>query len=253
MKSSVQSIEILHQDERIVAVAKPAGLAAIPGRGEKVCLITVVASQLGLPESGTIDPRLRMVHRLDKETSGVLLMAKDIDAQRCLSQQFQNNLVKKEYLALVVGRPAENEGEITGAIAPHPTARDRMAISKHGKPATTFWKVEKRMRNFTLLRCFPRTGRTHQIRTHLKSIGLPLAIDPLYHPLPPGREPGIFLSHYKRDYRPSGREQERPLIARLTLHAEKLTFKHPSDEEMTIECPPPKDFRAALMQLSKLS
>ena len=212
----------------------------------------MLSRQIGIPCAGTADPRLRVVHRLDKETSGVLLFAKDLDAQRRISEQFQNNLVQKEYLALVWGKPPADEGQIDAPLAPHPSSRDRMAVSKHGRPARTDWKVEQRMRRFTLLRCFPKTGRTHQIRVHLKSIGLPLAIDPLYSPAKSGEAPGLFLSRFKSDYRPSGRDQERPLIARLTLHAHRLRFQHPSGGEITIECPPPKDFRAAVMQLGKL-
>jgi 23S rRNA pseudouridine955/2504/2580 synthase/23S rRNA pseudouridine1911/1915/1917 synthase len=212
----------------------------------------MLSRQIGIPCTGTADPRLRLVHRLDKDTSGVMLFAKDIATQRHLSAQFQNNQIQKEYLALVAGRPASDHGEINQPIAPHLTQRDRMSVTKHGRPARTDWKLEKSMRRFALLRCFPRTGRTHQIRVHLKSIGLPLAIDPLYNPQPPDRPVGLFLSYFKRDYRPTFGEEERPLIARLTLHAEKITFTHVDGKLLTIECPPPKDLRAAVSQLSKL-
>jgi 23S rRNA pseudouridine1911/1915/1917 synthase len=245
-------LNILFQDPHLIAVAKPAHLATVPGRGETDSVIQMLSRQIELPCSGNADPRLRLVHRLDKDTTGVLLMAKDLPTQRHLSHQFQNNQVQKEYLALVIGRPETDEGEIDAPVAPHPSSRDRMAVSKHGKAAKTLWRIERTMRRFTLLRVFPKTGRTHQIRVHLKSVGLPLAIDPLYHPQSPGQPIGIFLSHYKRDYSPTFGEEERPLISRLSLHAEKITFMYPDATPMTIECPAPKDFRAAVNQLSKL-
>jgi 23S rRNA pseudouridine1911/1915/1917 synthase len=243
-------LEILYEDDRLVAIAKPPGLASIPGRGETTSVLEKLAEQLNLPCTGSADPRVRVVHRLDKETSGVMLFAKDIAAQRHISAQFQNNQVHKEYLALVFGRPGSTEGEIDKPIVPHPNQRDRMMVAKKGRPARTAWKVEKSMRRFAVVRCFPKTGRTHQIRVHLLSIGLPLAVDPLYNPPPPGKKPAIYLSQVKRDYRPSAHE-ERPLIARLTLHAEVLRFMHPDGREITIECPVPKDFRATVNQLAK--
>jgi 23S rRNA pseudouridine955/2504/2580 synthase/23S rRNA pseudouridine1911/1915/1917 synthase len=257
MSRPPSKLHIVHDDADLIAVEKPAGLAVIPGRGEKEDLLHRLADQTGLPASGTGDPRLRIVHRLDKDTSGVLLLAKHIGAQRCLSEQFQNNRIEKEYLALVVGRPDASEGEIDAPLAPHPTSPRHMAISRHGRPARTAWRVEERFRHYALLRVFPRTGKTHQIRVHLAHIGLPLAIDPLYNP-PSGRSregaaAGIFLSHFKLDYRPTRGEEERPLIDRLTLHAEKLTFVHPNGARMTIECPPPKDFRAVLTQLRNVA
>ena len=129
-----------------------------------------------------------------------------------------------------------------------------MAVLKHGgRPALTHWKLEKRFREMSLLRVSPKTGKTHQIRVHLKHIGLPLAIDPLYNPpRKPGGPIGIFLSQFKRDYRASG-ESERALIARLTLHAERITFAHPVKAKTTIEAPLPKDFRAVLKQLERNS
>jgi len=242
------NLDILRQTDDCVAINKPAGLATIPGRGETTSAFEQLAQQLNLPRTGTTDPRLRVVHRLDKDTSGVLLFAKHIQSQRHLSHQFQNNRVEKEYLAIVAGRPSADEGEIDANLASHPGNPKLMSISKQGRPARTLWKVEQRFRTHTLLRVFPKTGKTHQIRVHLRHIGLPLAVDPLYNPTPTP----LLLSLLKRDYRPTRNEEERPLIARLTLHAEKLRFKDLAETQIELIAPLPKDFRAVLNQLSKL-
>src|SRR3954469_6217048 len=129
------ALEILGETPDWVAVAKPAGLATIPGRGEDDSVLERLGRQLGLPSSGTEDPRVRVVHRLDKDTSGVLLFAKHTAAQRHLSHQFQNNTIEKEYLALVIGRPEAESGDIDAPLAPHPTSPQRMIVSKHGRNA----------------------------------------------------------------------------------------------------------------------
>jgi 23S rRNA pseudouridine955/2504/2580 synthase/23S rRNA pseudouridine1911/1915/1917 synthase len=245
-------LDVLWSDDDYVAVFKPPGLATIPGRGETDSVLERLAAQLGLPRSGIQDPRLRVVHRLDKETSGVLVFAKNIDAQRHLSHQFQNNQVEKEYLALVYGRPAEASGEIDAPIARHPSNPLRMAVAKHaGRPARTVWNLEEAFRGYSLLRVFPKTGKTHQIRVHLKHIGMPLAVDALYNAVPPSKQIGLFLSSFKRNYRAPSGEEERPLISRLTLHAHRLKFHDPADAIVQIEAPLPKDFRAALNMLRK--
>lgn len=241
------ALRILFDDPDLVAVDKPPHLAVIPGRAETDSVLQKLGRQLNLPVTGKADPRLRIVHRLDKDTTGVLLLAKNLPAQRHLSNQFQNNLIAKEYLALVAGRPTEPSGTIETLLAPHPASRDRMAVTKHGRPAVTAWQIEKRFRQHSLVRCFPKTGKTHQIRVHLTHIGLPLAMDPLY-----GSARPIMLSEFKKDYRP-GSHEERPLIARLTLHAHRLTFQHPDGRTITIESPVPKDLRAAINQLGKLA
>ena len=251
MKQSEQ-LEILFQTDQLVAVFKPAGLATIPGRAETDSVLERIARQLKLPHTGEVDPRIRVVHRLDKETSGVLLFAKDKAAQQYLSHQFQNNTIEKEYIAICVGQAIGNEGQVDQPIAVDPNCKTRMAISpSQGRPAKTEWKVEDRFGEFTLVRCFPKTGKTHQIRVHLKSIGLPLAIDPIYNPVRSPALTGIFLSRFKRDYRSNFGQDERPLIDRLTLHAEKLRFIAPTGEKVEIDAPPPKDMRACLNQLSR--
>jgi RluA family pseudouridine synthase len=240
-------IEILWEDSNYVAISKPPGLASIPGRGETTSAFEELATQLKLPHRGEADPRLRLVHRIDKDTSGLLLFAKNKNAQRHASHQFQNNQVTKEYLAIVSGRGNTNEGEIDSPLARHPASPQKMAISKHGRPARTLWRMEERLGPLTLLRVFPKTGKTHQIRVHLKSIGLPLAVDPLYNSSAP---PGLMLSAFKRDYRKSN-HPERPLIGRLTLHAEKLALKNIDGSPIEVVAPLPKDFRATLAQLRK--
>ena len=246
-------LEILGETADWVAVAKPAGLATIPGRAETDSVLERLGRQLGIPSSGANDPRVRVVHRLDKDTSGVLLFAKDTATQRHLSHQFQNNTIEKEYLALVVGRPQTPEGDVDAPIGHHPTDPKRMTVVKRGgRPARTLWKLEESFRGFALLRCFPKTGKTHQIRVHLKHAGLPLAVDPIYNPPPHGQPPGLLLSGIKRDYRPVKGEEERPLIARLTLHAHRLSFRNAGGDVITLEAEPPKDFRATLSQLRRV-
>ncbi len=244
---TTDKLEILYRDDHLVAVFKPAGVATIPGRDESDSILEQLGRQLNLPSSGDADPRVRVVHRLDKDTSGVLLFALDRAAQQHVSHQFQNNTVEKEYLALVRGRPAEKEGVVDAPLAPYPASAKRMAVVKHGgRPARTEWRVEESFRGFALVRCFPRTGKTHQIRVHLAHAGMPLAIDPLY-----GSAQPILLSQFKRNYRPTRGETERPLIARLTLHAERLRVRNIEDQRIEIVAPPPKDFRATLNQLRR--
>jgi len=246
------SLEILFDDADFTAVNKRARLATIPGRVETDSVLEMLGRQLNLPTTGTADPRIRVVHRLDKETTGVLLFAKNSTAQRFVSHQFMTNTTAKEYLALVAGRPMESSGRIEADLAPVPNAPHRMTIVKHGgRPAVTEWIVEARYRDCTLLRVFPKTGKTHQIRVHLKHIGHPLLIDPLYNPPRPGTEPGLFLSKFKRHYKSNRGQAERPLIDRLTLHAEKLRFVHPSGSPIEIVAPLHKDFCAAINMLGR--
>lgn len=244
-------IDIVYEDDSVVVVTKPAGLASIPGRGESSCLLEDLGHYLKLPTSGDADPRLRVVHRLDKDTSGVMLFAKTLDAQRHLSHQFQNNTVRKEYIALVLGTPATSEGVIDAPIEPDRQRVGAMKVDKRGKPALTAWKIEETFRGVTLVRAFPRTGKTHQIRVHLKHIGHPLVVDPLYGAPPSDKGEGLFLSAYKRDYRLGKWANEKPLIGRLTLHAERLTVTLPSGQPQTFEAPIPKDLAATLKMLRK--
>lgn len=247
-RHSSNSLQILYEDADVVAVSKPAGLATIPGRGESTSLLEQLAAQLALPCSGEADPRLRVVHRLDKDTSGVLIFAKNAAAQKHLSHQFQNNTVEKEYLALVAGKPQASKGEIDAPIGVHPGDRKRMAVlKKGGRRAHTLWMADETFRDFATLRIFPKTGKTHQIRVHLAHIGLPLAIDPVYG----SQRSAVFLSEIKRGYRAKPGAPERPLIGRLTLHAARISVAMPGGASLTLACDSPKDFSVTLAQLRK--
>ena len=239
-----QKLEILLDDDDLLVVNKPAGVLTIPDRQGEPGLQEAIAAKL------KYEGELRLVHRLDRQTSGVLVLAKTLHAQRVLSKQFKERLVKKQYLALVHGRPGEDSGLIDAPLAPHPKIANKMIVpSKKGRPSQTQWQVVERFRWLTLVRCLPRTGRQHQIRVHLAHVGMPLLVDDLY-----GESDAFNLSTIKSGYRRSAGREERPLIARLTLHAEAITFQHPgSDATIRIEAPLPKDFRATLNQLRKWS
>lgn len=237
-----QDIAILYQDDHILVVSKPAGVLVIPDRAGRGGMLSTLRQKLDLSS----DQELRVVHRIDRDTSGIVLVARHFDAQRNLVTQFQKRKVTKKYLALVAGQPATEAGLIDQRIGKSGQA-GRFRIDPMGKRAITRWRVAQRFSQFCLLECRPVTGRTHQIRVHLQSIGLPLAVDPVY-----GGGEAIYLSQFKRGYKTSSRKPERPLIDRLTLHAHTLRFRHPAtQEEMTLEAPLPADFERTLKQLTK--
>ncbi|NLX14372.1 MAG: RluA family pseudouridine synthase [Phycisphaerales bacterium] len=240
---NTQGLTILLEDEQLLVVNKPAGLLTVPGRQGGHSLREAVAYTLGITQ------KLFLVHRLDAGTSGVLLLAKTPEAQRHLAQQFQNRLVQKEYLAIVRGSPEEDSGLIVAPIAPHPRIPAKMIVSeKKGRPSQTKWQIVDRFQGISLVRCRPLTGRQHQIRVHLALIEMPLLVDPLY-----GNAEAFYLSQLKVGYKPSNRHEERPLLARLSLHADALNFTHPrTNHPVRVEAPLPKDLHATLTQLRKL-
>ena len=212
-------IEIIYQDNDIIVINKPTGVSVTKDRSGAAELLDILNGQLGPQISG----QLRLVHRLDKHTSGVMILAKNAETQSVFSSYFEKKLIKKTYLALVTGVVPDPQGTINIPLMRSHKNPALMCIThKKGKEAVTDWKLLADFGTIDLLAVFPLTGRTHQIRLHLPGIGLPLAIDPLY-----GSTRPLFLSDFKSDYRLSKGQTEKPLIDRLTLHAYQIQLLNP--------------------------
>jgi len=259
----VLALDVLYEDDEVLVVDKPAGLPVEPERWERgsACLSGGLL-ELALHRSG-IDPdaveelseglgfRPRLVHRIDKGTSGAILVAKTLETERSLREAFAAGGIEKNYLALVEGEYPLADGEselIDLPIGPDRRKSGRMQIDEaRGKASATVVQVEERFHGYTLLRCEPRTGRTHQIRVHLAATGFPLVVDRTY-----GRRDALSLSEIKRNYRPKRGRSESPLIDRLTLHAQRLGFPDASGQRHVVEAPLPKDYARVLKQLAKV-
>jgi 23S rRNA pseudouridine1911/1915/1917 synthase len=213
-------LAVIHEDADLLVIDKPAGLVVHPGSGNwSGTMLNALLHHA--PVVGDL-PRAGIVHRLDKDTSGLLVVAKTEPAQAALVRQLQARSVKRTYLALVRGR-VERDGTVDAPIGRHPVQRTRMAVVATGKPAVTHYRVKRRFAAHTLLECDLETGRTHQIRVHLASIGHPLEGDPVY----AGKARGAF--------------------GRQALHAWRLAFVHPgSGKAVSFEAPPPRDLTALL-------
>ncbi len=234
---------LLYVDEDMLVVDKPAGYLSAPGRGDAPCVLDAIRAMPEIPD----DAPLRIVHRLDKDASGVLCFARTREGQRGLVGQFMDREVEKVYHTIVLGVVPE-PGQVNAPISwDDREGRSRIG-GRRAKPSLTRYAPIEPLFGHTLLECRPVTGRTHQIRVHMAHIGHPLAVDPDY-----GGAAELRLSDLKPNYVASTRRPERPLIGRLTLHAARLTLRHPlRNEEMRFESPPPKDFRAAVTQLRRL-
>jgi 23S rRNA pseudouridine1911/1915/1917 synthase len=233
-------IAVVHEDPHLLVVNKPAGLVVHPGagtsRGTLVnALLRHVRDLSGV--GGVLRPGI--VHRLDRGTSGLLVVAKDDETHRSLARQFAGRTVEKEYLALVLGSPARPSGEIDSPIGRDPVHRKKMSVrASRGREARTSWRVEERFDGGALLRVRIHTGRTHQVRVHLASIGHPVAGDPVYG----GKR---TLSSRRGAAREAFASLERP-----ALHAARLAFTHPATgERLAFEAPLPADIESVLALL----
>ena len=227
-------LEVIYEDESILVVNKAPGMITHPGNGagENTLVHALLhhcgenLSTVGIPD------RPGIVHRLDKETSGLIIVAKNDTAHHKLAAAFSERKTYKRYTALVLGIPKVSCGTIKEAIGRHPVVRTRMAVVDSGKPAHTDWKVEARYAHkATRMSCIIHTGRTHQIRVHMSEIRFPLLGDSTY-----GFKPGLL----------KGIE-----VPRVMLHSTELQIKHPArDEQMTFEAPLPRDFEDLIVQLA---
>ncbi|HEY0593556.1 MAG TPA: RluA family pseudouridine synthase [Thermoanaerobaculia bacterium] len=234
-------LRILHQDEDIAVLDKPAGLVVHPAAGHADNTL-VNALLFHIPGLSGIGGAIRpgIVHRLDKDTSGVLVVAKNDTAHRALTLIWNTENVRKEYLALVYGAPSPPSGRIEAPIGRDPRDRKKMAVVAGGRRAVTVYQTLEPLRYLSLLRCRLETGRTHQIRVHLRSIGHPIVGDPLYS---------------GPQWKGIPNKQLQKAIAALdrqALHAASLTFPHPrTGEPMTFEAPLPEDLRSLLDLIRK--
>ena len=225
-------LDVVYEDEDVIVVNKPVGMVVHPAAGHPDgTLVNALLYHCGNSLSG-INGKLRpgIVHRIDRDTSGLIIAAKNDAAHLALATQLEDHSLYREYHAIAVGGFREDAGAVDAPVARHPVDRKKMAVDRvNGKNAVTHWRVLERYSGYTYLQCRLETGRTHQIRVHLASLGHPLLGDTVY-----------------------GAKKPVPGLAGQCLHARKLTFTHPrSGEEMTVECPLPDWFEAVRQKLAR--
>ena len=222
-------LDIVYQDDDVAVVFKPSGMVVHPAAGNETGTL-VNALLMHLDNLSGIGGEIRpgIVHRIDKDTSGLLLVAKNDMAHLSLSEQIKAHAVHRAYRAIVIGGFKEDEGTVDAPIGRHPTDRKRMAIVPDGRSAVTHWRVEERLRGATLVECRLTTGRTHQIRVHMASIGHPVLGDPVYGP----------------------KRSPYPVAGGQLLHAWRIGFRHPrTGEELLFEAEPEPRFTRWLEKL----
>jgi len=221
--------EIIYEDEDIAVINKPSGIVVHPAPGHYDDTL-VHGLILKLKNLSGIGGKIRpgIVHRLDKDTSGIMLVAKNDFAHKRLVEAFKERLIEKNYIALVYGRLTQKKGKIETFIGRHPIARKKMAVLKEGKLAITFYEVLEIFNKASLVLAKPVTGRTHQIRVQFSYIGHPILGDPIY----------------------GGLKHDLPKPPRLMLHAYEIVFKHPkTNEEMKFRVPIPEEFQSYIEKL----
>jgi len=237
-------LDILFEDEHLVAVNKPPAMVVHPARGHWAgTLASALAFHFDQLSTAGGATRPGIVHRLDRDTSGVLVVAKSNQVHLALAQQFEKRTTEKEYFGIVRGVPDHDRDSITKPIGSHPHHRERMAIREGhstSRTAHTFYEVTERFAGFAALRITPKTGRTHQIRVHLAHIGCPVVCDRFY-----GSHATILRGELRRD-----REDEHVLLGRQALHAQRLKVTHPiTQQPIQFEAPLPADILHLLEEL----
>jgi 23S rRNA pseudouridine1911/1915/1917 synthase len=232
-------LDIIFENEDFVAVNKPAGLLSIPASdGKEVSLKDLLKTKYD---------SIYTVHRLDYETSGVIIFAKNEASHKFLSQEFESRNVIKKYLGIVRGILLQKKGSINVAVAKHSSKKNIMVLDKKGKPSLTDYEVVEEFGSYSLTQFQIHTGRTHQIRVHMQYLGHPVVCDNLY-----GNGEPVFISSFKKKFKLSkSEEQEKPILSRLALHSFSINIKDTNGDAHTIEAPLPKDMKALLQQLRK--
>ena len=236
----MKGVSIIFENKDFIAINKSSGMLTIPDRHDDTqsSLYKILLQQYN---------KIFIVHRLDRDTSGLVLFAKNEASHKYLSQLFEKRNIQKNYFGLIRGSLYEKKGVIDEPLAEHPTHKGMMTINKKGKSSVTAYEVLEDYGIYSAVKFSIHTGRTHQIRVHLKFIGHPIACDPLY-----GDGKPVLLSSFKKKYRLSQHdEEERPLINRLALHSHQLKFKDSHANMQELEAPLPKDIKAVLQQLKK--
>ncbi len=239
MKLNKNKLDIVFENDDIVAINKPSGMLTIPDRfnTEIPSLYTLLQKQYD---------KIFIVHRLDRDTSGIVIFAKNEQAHKWLSGLFENRTIDKHYLGIVKGSPLNKKGVINEPIAENQHQKGIMIINKRGKPSITEYEVVDDFGIYSLVKFKILSGRTHQIRVHMKHIGHPIACDETY-----GDGKPVLISSFKKKFKLNREQEEQPILKRLGLHAYQIKFNSQAGQPVEIIAEVPKDFKALLQQLSK--